>query len=163
MKQPEMVIFIGIPASGKSTFFARNFFVSHIRINLDTLRTRAREAILINDCLSMKQNIVIDNTNVTKHDRKKYIDLAGKHGYSCVGYYFKTSVKECIERNNERNSKSIVPSVAIFAKHKKLELPSMAEGFDKLFYVQIGSDGQFIVEEWQEDIVDPGGNYPVAP
>ena len=39
----ELIIFIGLQAAGKSTFYKKNFSDIHIRINLDMLRTRHRE------------------------------------------------------------------------------------------------------------------------
>ena len=39
----DMVIFIGIQATGKSTFFQEQFADTHVRVNLDMLRTRHRE------------------------------------------------------------------------------------------------------------------------
>src|SRR6476660_6211221 len=45
--QVEMVLFIGIPATGKSSFYRERFFRSHVRVNLDMLRTRHREQLLI--------------------------------------------------------------------------------------------------------------------
>ena len=47
----EAILFIGIQASGKSTFFAERFFKTHVRINLDMLRTRHREELLVKACL----------------------------------------------------------------------------------------------------------------
>ena len=43
----EGVIFVGIQASGKSTFYRERFFDTHLRINLDMLKTRNREQILL--------------------------------------------------------------------------------------------------------------------
>ncbi|MEQ9548531.1 MAG: hypothetical protein RIM23_02765 [Coleofasciculus sp. G3-WIS-01] len=42
----EAVILIGIQASGKSSFCRDRLYNTHIRINLDMLKTRHREAIL---------------------------------------------------------------------------------------------------------------------
>jgi predicted kinase len=58
----EAVIFIGIQGSGKSSFFRERFFDSHVRINLDMLRTRRREELLVSACLQGGQPFVIDNT-----------------------------------------------------------------------------------------------------
>ena len=60
----EAVLFIGIPASGKSAFFKERFFDTHVRINLDMLKTRRRESLILRACLEGKQSFVIDNTNV---------------------------------------------------------------------------------------------------
>ena len=54
-----MILFIGIQATGKSEFYKRNFYKTHIRINLDMLKTRHRERILIGACLTAKQPFVI--------------------------------------------------------------------------------------------------------
>ena len=69
----EAVIFVGIQASGKSTFYLQRFFETHIRINLDMLKTKHREQVLIEACLACKQSFVVDNTNVTKERRARYI------------------------------------------------------------------------------------------
>ncbi|MEQ8541828.1 MAG: hypothetical protein RIB93_30755 [Coleofasciculus sp. D1-CHI-01] len=65
----EAVILIGIQASGKSSFCRDRFYNTHIRINLDMLKTRHREAILVQACLDAQQRFVVDNTNPTRADR----------------------------------------------------------------------------------------------
>lgn len=49
------VIFIGLQASGKYTFYAARFAKTHLRLNLDMLKTRHREKILFSVCLQAKQ------------------------------------------------------------------------------------------------------------
>ena len=61
----EAIIFIGIQATGKSTFFQQKFFDTRVRINLDMLKTRNRERILLAACLDAKQPFVVDTTNLT--------------------------------------------------------------------------------------------------
>ena len=39
----EMVLFVGIQATGKSSFYLERFFRTHVRINLDMLKTHHRE------------------------------------------------------------------------------------------------------------------------
>jgi len=146
-----MVLFIGIQATGKSEFYKRNFYKTHIRINLDMLKTRHRERILIEACLTAKQSFVIDNTNLTKDERNQYIDDAKNAGFEVIGYYFKSSINEAIERNEQREGKEKVPLIAIRGSHAKLELPSLSEGYAKLFYVYIDNE-IFIVEEYNDEI-----------
>jgi len=146
-----MILFIGIQATGKSEFYKRNFYKTHIRINLDMLKTRHRERILIEACINAKQSFVIDNTNLTKHERNQYIGEAKNAGFEVIGYYFKSSINEAIERNEQRDGKEKVPLVAMRGSHAKLELPSLSEGYDKLFYVYIDNE-IFIVEEYNDDI-----------
>ena len=57
----EAVILIGIQGSGKSTFCRDRFFNTHVRINLDMLKTRHREKLFLDACLAAKQPFVVDN------------------------------------------------------------------------------------------------------
>jgi hypothetical protein len=43
----EAVVFSGVQGVGKSTFYRERFFATHVRINLDMLRTRNREDVLL--------------------------------------------------------------------------------------------------------------------
>lgn len=145
----EAIIFIGIQASGKSTFYQKNFLNTHIRINLDMLKTRHREQIFLKACLEAKQPFVIDNTNPTPADRNRYIIPAKANKFQVVAYYFDTNLEKCKQRNSQRSQKQIVPLVALLGTYKKLILPSWKEGFDKIYSV-IDSDST--VEEWKREI-----------
>src|SRR5262245_52096367 len=148
----EAVIFIGIQGAGKSTFFQQRFFATHVRINLDMLKTRNRERILLAACLDAKQPFVIDNTNVTRNARAGYISQAKAAGFSVTGYYFKSVLQDALERNRQRSGKELIPEKGIIGAYRKLELPSFDEGFDRLFYVEIGDGGAFIVKEWIDEV-----------
>jgi predicted kinase len=148
----EAVIFIGIQATGKSTFFQQRFFNTHVRINLDMLKTRNRERILLAACLDARQPIVIDNTNLTREARAGYISQARATGFSVTGYYFKSALQAALERNRQRSGKALIPEKGIISAYRKLELPSFDEGFDRLFYVEIAEDGQFVVKEWSDEV-----------
>ena len=60
-----VIILIGIPASGKSTF-CNEYFPEFVRINLDTLKTRNKERLLIESCFADGKSFVVDNTNPTQ-------------------------------------------------------------------------------------------------
>lgn len=144
----EAIIFTGIQATGKSTFYKQNFFRSHMHINLDMLKTRTREEAFIDTCIKVKQSFVIDNTNPSIENRKKYIDIAKAAGFSIIGYYFNSDFKDAIARNENRRGKEYVPPKGIGNTYNKLEIPSYDEGFDKLYRVSIGNENNFIVEEF---------------
>lgn len=84
----ELVLLVGIQASGKWSFYKKQFADTHVRINLDMLRTRNRERIIFQACLQAKQPMVVDNTNPTKKDRARYIIPAREAGFKVIGYYF---------------------------------------------------------------------------
>lgn len=147
----QAVIFIGVPASGKSSFFKERLFHTHVRISLDLLKTRNREQSLLELCLAKEQSFAIDNTNPTKLDRSGYIEAAKAKGFKIAGYYFQSKIEDCLRRNVQRSEAERVPDVAILSAAKKLELPGLGEGFDQLFYVRLGDTG-FVVEEWRDDL-----------
>lgn len=144
------VVFIGIPGSGKSSFYKETFFTTHVRISLDLVKTRYREKRLLDVCLETDQRFVVDNTNPTRAERAAYIApaRAARVRYTIHGYIFESQVEECLRRNATRPEAQRVPDVAILSAAKKLELPSMDEGFDAPKYVQM-VDGGFRVLDWQ--------------
>jgi predicted kinase len=139
----EMVLFIGVQGSGKSSFYKQRFYATHVRINRDMLKTRRREHLLVDACLRGKQPFVVDNTNVTRPVRAEYIALARQFQFRVVGYFFETDLKSALERNEQRSGPARIPKVGVIATFKRLEPPQLSEGFDTLFRVHLGSDGAF--------------------
>lgn len=148
----EAVIFIGIQASGKSTFYRERFADTHVRINLDMLRTRHREKRLVETCLETGQSFVVDNTNPARDDRARYVPKAREAGFRVVGYYFQSRVADAIARNGARPEARRLPEKGIRGAHARLRLPSLDEGFDELYYVKFDGNGGFAVEEWRDEV-----------
>ncbi len=142
----EMVLFSGIQAAGKSTFFKERFVDTHLRINLDMLRTRHRERLLIGACLQAKQPLVVENTNLLAADRAGYIASARAAGFRVVGYRFQIVLAEAIARNAARPRRQPIPDKAVYSAYKHWQPPTWAEGFDALFDVW-GADGAFTIRE----------------
>jgi predicted kinase len=147
----QAIIFIGIQASGKSTFYSQRFSHTHIRINLDMLKTRHREKRLVETCLEIGQPFVVDNTNPTPEERDRYIALAKRHKFSITGYYFESKIAESIQRNQNRQPEQQVPEKGIRGTYARLVLPTYAEGFNELYYVRLGQ-GEFTVQEWVDEV-----------
>ena len=147
----QAVIFIGVQATGKSTFYKERFFSTHVRISLDMLITRNREKIFLDTCLQSKQSFVIDNTNPTIEDRKRYIIPAKAANFEVIGYYFESKIPASLQRNQERLGKQRIPDVGIWSTYFKLQIPALNEGFDKLFSVKLDPQGLFVVEEWVDE------------
>ena len=146
--QKTLVIMIGLQGSGKSTFYRSTLAHDCVHVNLDTLKTRHRERLLIDECLKAEKSLAVDNTNPTREDRARYISLAKDNGYRIVGYFMESKIKDCIARNALREGKARVPDKAIAATSNKLEIPCLDEGFDELYFVK--NDGsEMIVEPWR--------------
>ena len=171
----EAVVFCGIQGTGKSTFCRQRFYDTHIRLNLDMLRTRHREGILLRACIVGKQRFVVDNTNPTAAERARYIVPARAARFRIVGYYFESVLSDAIERNARREGATRIPVPGILGAYRRLQVPTWAEGFDELYHVRIGAKGAFIVEPFERaeeadrlpgavgGIDRPEAEVPVAP
>lgn len=144
-----MVLMVGIQGSGKSTFYHKYLADDYVRVNLDALKSRHQENLLIAECIKEGKCFAVDNTNPTRADRQRYIPLAKSAGYRIVGYFMESKLKVCIARNNLRLGKARIPATAIAATSNKLQIPTYEEGFDELYFVK--NDGQIMmIEEWRE-------------
>lgn len=139
-----MLLFIGIQASGKSTFYRQRFFDTHMRISLDLLKTRHRETRFLDACLSTQQRFVVDNTNPSREERARYIAAARQARFRVIGYFFEPDPSASEQRNAQRDKKQLVPPVGLFGTLKRLQRPSMEEGFDELYLVR-ALEGRFEV------------------
>jgi predicted kinase len=144
----EAVLFCGPQASGKTSFYLERFFSTHVRLNLDMLRTRRREHELLRACLATGQRFVIDNTNPTVKERAVYIEAAKGSHFAINGYVFVAEIADCLKRNSLRTGKARIPNKGIAATFSRFEPVRYDEGFDRLFRV-ILVDAGFAVEEMQ--------------
>lgn len=137
----ELVVFIGLQASGKSAFYRGRFGATHGHVSKDSFRNNKnpnrRQRQLIKDAHGTGRSVVVDNTNPTAEERRSLVELGHEFGARIVGYYFESTTRGSVGRNRLRAGKAKVPDVAIFATAKKLVPPSYAEGFDELFRVRL--------------------------
>ncbi len=151
----ELVILIGLQASGKSAFRRARFFETHTCVSKDDFpkvkNRHKRQRRMIEEAFTQGRSVVIDNTNPTLADRAELISIAREFQAQVTGYYFESLVADCRERNAQREGTARVPEVAIFTTIKKLERPSYKEGFDKLFYVRLADNSEFESSDWRDD------------
>ncbi|UBV45357.1 AAA family ATPase (plasmid) [Deinococcus taeanensis] len=143
----ELVVFVGLPGSGKTTFYRARFAEAHAHVSKDLFpnnRNKARrQQQLLQDALQAGRNVVPDNTNPTVGDRAGAIAFAQAYGALVTGYVFALDVPASIERNAGREGKARVPDVAIYAIAKRWQPPTLEEGFDRLFTVYLTPEGAF--------------------
>lgn len=151
----EMIVFVGLQASGKSSFFQARFAGSHVQVSKDhfpNARDRdRRQTQLIEQAFSAGRSVVVDNTHPTLETRAPLIALARRHGARVIGYYFDSKLADCLARNRTRTGKARVPDVGLYSAAKRLQPPAKAEGFDALFRVRLAGAGEFEVSEWKEE------------
>ena len=146
----ELVIFIGLQGSGKSSFYRSRFAQTHAHISKDLMspsnRNKARrQREQLEHALREGRDVVVDNTNPRIRDREPLIALARAHGARVVAYAFRSTVAECRARNRLREGPARVPEVAIFTAARRMEAPALGEGFDALYYVTLESPSGFSV------------------
>lgn len=152
----ELVVFTGLQASGKCTFYRETFAATHEHVSKDLFRNNKnpnrRQRQLIEEALGVGRPVVVDNTNPTCEERRSLVRLGHEYGAMVVCYYFGAEARECVERNRERRGKARVPNVAIYATAKKLVPPAGYEGFDELFRVRNADENGFRVEPFSGDV-----------
>ena len=148
----EVVVLVGIPASGKSTFYRARFAATHVHVSKDLFpnarHRERRQAQLIDEALGAGRSLVVDNTSPTVADRAAVIEAARRHGARVVGYYFATPLADALVRNAARRGRARVPDVGVRAIAKRMCRPHPAEGYDELYVVRLAGP-EFAIEPWR--------------
>lgn len=148
----ELVIFIGLQAAGKTSFYRERFAETHELVSKDQFpnaRNRERrQTRMLRDALGGGRSVVLDNTNPSREVRRGPIAIARELGSTVIGFYFESRLELSRERNAARPSP--VPEVALRTTASLLERPSPSEGFARLFWVAL-RDQRFLVLPWDDD------------
>ncbi len=131
----------GVQASGKTTLYRDRFLATHVRISMDLLRTRARETAFVTLCLETHQRFLVDNTNPTPAERRRYVEPAREAGFRVIGYLVEIDPSVALARNAERAGRARVPERGVIGTAKRFIRPSPAEGFDELWHATASPDG----------------------
>lgn len=149
----DLVLFIGLQGSGKSSFYRERFAATHVHVSKDlwpnARKREARQRRLVSEALGQGRSVVVDNTNPLTEDRSPLIAMGRERGARVVGYAFESELEACLARNAARVGRARVTDKAIHITWRKLRRPSYAEGFDALFHVRLGPEGGFHVSEWE--------------
>lgn len=150
--QPEIILFVGPPACGKTTFYNKVFGSvsngpAYVHINQDTLGSRQKCLKLVEAAVSgtgpdaAPRSCVVDNTNRDRATRKHYIDLAQKLGVGIRCVYFSASWALCIHNNfyraltksqtDDETKRNLLPYTALQSFFRDVQLPTLDEGFSK--------------------------------
>ncbi len=159
---PDLAVFVGLQASGKTSFYRAHLAATHVHVSKDLMphnrRRQARQRELIAEALAAGRSVAVDNTNPTRVDRVPLIEIARAHGAGVTGYVFLTTVDDAIARNTTRTGRAQVPLVGILSTAKRLETPTADEGYDALFSVEL-RDGAFLVQPWTPNAAPPLCRY----
>src|SRR5689334_24454013 len=77
MADTELVILVGLPGAGKTTFHRARFAATHVHVSKDLMPNRrdrqARQLALVDEALAAGRSVVVDNVNATVADRAALI------------------------------------------------------------------------------------------
>jgi predicted kinase len=142
----EAVILCGVQGAGKTTLYRDRFLETHVRVAMDLLRTRPREEAFVRLCLAERQRFVVDATNPTPADRRRYVAPAREAGFRTTGYLVEIGDVEALARNAAREGRRRVPPGALVATGRRLLRPTLEEGFDELWHATAAPGGDWRIE-----------------
>jgi predicted kinase len=143
-----VILAIGLPGSGKSSWFKRH--------NINPLSSDLLRALLFDDANEQRfQDLVfsnlrsmlkarliakrplnyVDATNLTPHERAGWIKLAKDYGYEVQAVFFDVPLEVCIERHHKRDR--VVAEDVMRRMANKLKAPTFEEGFSKITVVRV--------------------------
>jgi predicted kinase len=137
----QAILLIGIPSSGKTTFYQQRWCDTHLRLCADMLRIPSRLEKLYETAVNTRTQLVLDAPNLRLEDRKRFIEKAHKASYEVFAYYFSPDLPRALARNAARQDGHRLRSSAIEASAGSIQPPSEAEGFDGCFHVHEVLDG----------------------
>jgi len=123
----KLILTVGLPRSGKSTWARKQ---GHPIVNPDSIRLALYGQPFIEETESMvwviarymvralflagHDIVILDATNITRERR----DFWESEDWNCSNYYFKTSIRACIERAVKDNREDLIPIIKKMAKEK---------------------------------------------
>ncbi|MGC2366380.1 MAG: AAA family ATPase, partial [Candidatus Sulfotelmatobacter sp.] len=143
-----VVLAIGLPGSGKSSWFKRHNVVplssDMVRSLLfDDVREQRFQDLVFSNLRSMlKARLIakrpmnyVDATNLTPQERQHWIKLARDYQYEVHAVFFDVPLEVCLERHLRRDR--VVPEEVMRRMAAKLKPPAFEEGFAKITVVRV--------------------------
>ncbi len=149
MSDKFLLMTIGLPRSGKTTWVKRNRNPEDVVVSGDEIRKivygqrfwedgetlmLAISSLFMRMLMEQGKIIIVDECNVTRKCREPILEMAKRYGYYAIGAIFPTPKEECLRRADITNDDIIKPVIERMAAD--YQAPELDEGFDELVQVQ---------------------------
>ncbi|XP_043974782.1 bifunctional polynucleotide phosphatase/kinase isoform X2 [Gambusia affinis] len=138
----EVIVAVGYPAAGKSTFFHTHIVPKgYVYINRDMLGSWQNCVSACERALKEGRSVAVDNTNPDPESRKRYLDVAKAAGVSCRCFFFTATLEQAKHNNRFRemapsDSKHAKVNDMVFHSYKKhFVAPNLSEGFSEILQI----------------------------
>jgi len=132
-KTQELVLMMGFPGSGKTTYVKNCIPDTYTKLHGDILKTNAKKKKALKIALESKKSVVLDATHPNKEKRKTFIEIAKDYNVPVRLIHISTDFDESKSRNENREQK--VPIIVLYVYRKNYEEPELSEGYSDVITV----------------------------
>lgn len=154
MKLPSLIMLVGLPASGKTTFSKtiEDQIIGIQRINQDEIRTKGKCEDLFSKHTKSTQTVILDRCNLSVSERKYWLDMSNNSSNEknvwCI--YFASNPEECKWRiKNRKNHPTVTDGIQgirlIENISHTLQVPGMNEGFSHIHIIESFKDANILL------------------
>jgi protein-tyrosine phosphatase len=163
-RAPNVVMLVGLPGAGKSTFATKLVAASWNRISQDELGRQRCEELAGQYSKQKNGKVVLDRCNVQATERRHWLELMfanttpssnkGSQNPRCVAVYFDVPLSVCVERVRSRTDHPTIRGGTAGSErivrgfYERLQVPTAAEGFDQVQVIRSPEDAQQLLQSW---------------